>query len=64
MHETHGQYAKMPKLSPAELIRLKAERDAREQQEILARKRHVEELGRQVIQARLSQQACRLGFAW
>ncbi|KIL69632.1 hypothetical protein M378DRAFT_690339 [Amanita muscaria Koide BX008] len=58
IHETHGQYAKLPKLSPAELIRLKAERDAREQQEILARKRHVEELGRQVIQARLSQQAC------
>ncbi|KAK2467018.1 hypothetical protein APHAL10511_001276 [Amanita phalloides] len=56
IHETHGQYAKLPKLSPAELIRLKAERDAREHQEILARKRHVEELGRQVMQARLSQQ--------
>ena len=48
IHETHGQYAKLPKLSPAELIRLKVERDAREHQELLARK---------VIQARLSQQA-------
>ncbi|KAF8350819.1 hypothetical protein F5887DRAFT_941061 [Amanita rubescens] len=47
IHETHLQYAKLPKLSPAELIRLKAERDAREHQELLARK---------VIQSRLSQQ--------
>ena len=54
IHETHGQYAKLPKLSPAELIRLKAERDAREHQELLARK---------VIQARLTQQASLLAHS-
>ncbi|EGN96209.1 hypothetical protein SERLA73DRAFT_76187 [Serpula lacrymans var. lacrymans S7.3] len=43
IHDTHGQYTKMPKYTPAELSRMKAEKEAREQQEILlARRRHEE----------------------
>ncbi|PFH50697.1 hypothetical protein AMATHDRAFT_60687 [Amanita thiersii Skay4041] len=52
IHETHGQLAKMPKLSPAELIRLKAEKDARDYQELLAKKKQAEEYGRQAMQAK------------
>ncbi|KAH7927096.1 hypothetical protein BV22DRAFT_1118490 [Leucogyrophana mollusca] len=47
IHDTHGQYNKMPKLTPAELSRMKAEKETRDQQElILARRRH-EDMARQ-----------------
>lgn len=49
IHDTHAQFNKMPKLTPAELSRIKAEKESREQQEmILARRRH-EELARQQL---------------
>ncbi len=44
MHDTHGQYNKMPKLSPQELSRMKAEKDARETSE---RRRNEEQIARQ-----------------
>jgi len=48
IHDTHGQYQKMPKLTPAELSRMKYEK---EQQEFLVRRRH-EELTRQAMMQR------------
>lgn len=52
IHDTHGQYQKMPKLTPAELSRMKYEKESREQQDlILARRRH-EELARQAMMQR------------
>ena len=47
VHETHAQYSKMPKQSPAELSRMKAEKEARDQQDLLAARKRQEELGRQ-----------------
>ncbi|KAH7889968.1 hypothetical protein F5I97DRAFT_1849003 [Phlebopus sp. FC_14] len=46
VHDTHGQYNKMPKLTPAELSRMKAEKE--QQEMLLARRRH-EELARQQL---------------
>jgi chromatin modification-related protein VID21 len=46
IHETHAQYTKMPKLSPIELTRVKAEKDSRDNQEQALRRRN-EELSRQ-----------------
>ncbi|KAH7908579.1 hypothetical protein BJ138DRAFT_1157329 [Hygrophoropsis aurantiaca] len=43
IHDTHSQYNKMPKLTPAELSRMKAEKESRDAQELmLARRRHDE----------------------
>ncbi|CAL1705017.1 unnamed protein product [Somion occarium] len=42
MHDTHGQYNKMPRYTPQELSRMKAERDAREAHEAMMRKRQQE----------------------
>jgi len=48
VHETHAQYSKLPKHTPAELSRLKAEKEARDLQELqMARRRQQEELNRQ-----------------
>ncbi|KDR81485.1 hypothetical protein GALMADRAFT_152341 [Galerina marginata CBS 339.88] len=45
IHETHNQFNKLPKLSPAELSRMKAERDLQNSQDIvLARKRQDEQI--------------------
>lgn len=49
IHDTHGQYNKMPKLTPAELSRMKAEKEARDQQEMLTARRRHEELTRQQL---------------
>jgi len=46
IHDTHHQYNKMPKLTPAELSRMKADKEARDNQDMLAKRRH-EELARQ-----------------
>ncbi|KAI0054169.1 hypothetical protein FA95DRAFT_47592 [Auriscalpium vulgare] len=43
IHDTHGQFNKMPKLSPAELSRMKAEKEGREHAEVLARRRAEEQ---------------------
>ncbi|KAG9318171.1 hypothetical protein JVU11DRAFT_248 [Chiua virens] len=57
IHDTHGQYNKMPKLTPAELSRMKAEKESRDHQEMLmARRRHEAELARQQL-LRAQQQA-------
>lgn len=38
IHDTHGQYSKLPKYSPAELSRIKFERDAQENELLLKRR--------------------------
>ncbi|KAG1819471.1 uncharacterized protein BJ212DRAFT_1445930 [Suillus subaureus] len=52
VHDTHGQYQKMPKLTPAELSRMKYEKESREQQELLLARRRHEELTRQAMMQR------------
>ncbi|KAF8274935.1 hypothetical protein EI94DRAFT_1793607 [Lactarius quietus] len=47
VHDTHGQFSKLPKLSPAELSRMKAEKEA---QEILTRRRAEEAQRQQMLQ--------------
>ncbi|KAF8889767.1 hypothetical protein CPB84DRAFT_1785346 [Gymnopilus junonius] len=45
IHETHNQFNKLPRLSPAELSRMKADRDLRDTQDIaLARKRQDDQI--------------------
>lgn len=46
MHDTHGQYAKMPRYTPAELSRMKAERDMKEQEQLNFARRQQQELQR------------------
>ncbi|KAL1746094.1 hypothetical protein HDZ31DRAFT_34914, partial [Schizophyllum fasciatum] len=56
IHETHNQYNKLPKLSPSELSRMKAEKEARVENDMaLARRRQEEMLTRQAL-ARAQQQ--------
>lgn len=55
IHETHGQYSKMPKLTPAELSRMKAEKDARDVQDLALARRRQEELARQNLLREQSQ---------
>ena len=44
-HETHSQYNKLPKLTPMDLSRMKAEKDARDGQDLaLARQRQSEQV--------------------
>ncbi|KAJ7197144.1 hypothetical protein GGX14DRAFT_375297 [Mycena pura] len=45
-HETHAQYTRLPKYSPAELSRLKAEKEFKDQQDLLAARRKHEEMTR------------------
>lgn len=47
VHDTHGQYSKLPKLTPAELSRMKAEKDARDTQEQAMLRRRQEEMRQQ-----------------
>ena len=55
IHDTHGQYNKMPKLTPVELSRMKAEKESRDQQELLiARRRHEELARQQLLRAQVS----------
>ncbi|KAF7359314.1 hypothetical protein MSAN_01273800 [Mycena sanguinolenta] len=46
VHETHAQYARLPKYSPAELSRMKAEKDFKDQQDLAQARRRHEELTR------------------
>ncbi|KAH9901614.1 hypothetical protein C8Q73DRAFT_252201 [Cubamyces lactineus] len=56
VHETHGQVTKMQRLTPAELSRMKAEKEARDAQELLMRRRN-DELARQHILREQAQRA-------
>ncbi|KAL1710078.1 hypothetical protein EV121DRAFT_252262 [Schizophyllum commune] len=57
VHETHNQYNKYPRLSPAELSRMKAEREARVENDMaIARRRQEELVARQAMAARQQQQ--------
>lgn len=57
VHDTHGQYNKMPKFTPAELSRMKAEKDARDTHDLLMTRKRQEEMRlMQLQQARLQQQ--------
>jgi chromatin modification-related protein VID21 len=49
VHDTHGQFSKLPRLSPAELSRMKSEKEA---QDMLSRRR-VEETQRQQLLQRM-----------
>lgn len=50
VHDTHSEYNKLPKMSPAELGRLKAEKEARLNAEQAIVKRKQEELRMQQMQ--------------
>lgn len=56
VHDTHGQFTKLPKLTPAELSRMKAEKEARDAQELLMRRRN-DELARQHLLREQAQRA-------
>ncbi|KAI0636780.1 hypothetical protein C8Q77DRAFT_1094591 [Trametes polyzona] len=56
VHETHGQVTKMQRLTPAELSRLKAEKEARDAQELNLRRRN-DELARQHLLREQAQRA-------
>ncbi|KAH8106775.1 hypothetical protein BXZ70DRAFT_915067 [Cristinia sonorae] len=58
MHDTHAQYSKMPKYTPAELVRMKTEADARLLHESMLKTRREEEANRQRL---LAQQQLRMG---
>jgi chromatin modification-related protein VID21 len=57
MHDTHGQYAKMARYTPAELSRMKAEKDTKEQEQLnfVRQRQQQQELQRQQMlqQARM-----------
>lgn len=57
MHDTHGQYAKMARYTPAELSRMKAEKDMKEQEQLnfVRQRQQQQELQRQQMlqQARM-----------
>ncbi|KAI0780736.1 hypothetical protein BD413DRAFT_499713 [Trametes elegans] len=56
VHETHGSVTKMARLTPAELSRMKAEKEARDAQELLMRRRN-DELARQHLLREQAQRA-------
>jgi chromatin modification-related protein VID21 len=47
MHDTHGQYNKMPRYTPAELSRMKSDKDQKEQEQLNFVARQRQELQRQ-----------------
>ena len=55
VHDTHGQFTKLPKLTPAELSRMKAEKEASEAQLLLRRRN--DELARQHVLREQQQRA-------
>ncbi|KAI0748317.1 hypothetical protein C8Q80DRAFT_731689 [Daedaleopsis nitida] len=56
VHDTHGQFTKMPRLTPSELSRMKADKEARDASELLARRRN-DELARQHLLREQQQRA-------
>lgn len=56
VHETHNQFSKLPKLAPAELSRLKAEKDLKNTQDIaMARKIQDEQIRQNILQREQTQ---------
>lgn len=56
IHDTHGQYNKMPKIGPQELSRMKAEKDARENREqMILRQRQSDLETTRIMQQRAQQ---------
>lgn len=50
IHETHNQYNKLPKLTPMDLSRMKAEKDARDGQDLaMARQRQSEQVRQNIL---------------
>ncbi|RPD66336.1 hypothetical protein L226DRAFT_557464 [Lentinus tigrinus ALCF2SS1-7] len=47
VHDTHGQFTKLPQYTPAELSRMKADKEARDAHELFIRSRKNDELSRQ-----------------
>lgn len=68
VHDTHGQYSKLPKLSPAELSRMKAEKDAHASQQLMLERKRQEEVRaqhlQQIQQQRLQQQGMQQGVSY
>ena len=58
VHETHNQFSKLPRLAPAELSRLKAEKDLKNTQDIaMARKIQDEQIRQNILQREQTQRA-------
>lgn len=58
VHETHNQFAKLPRLAPAELSRLKAEKDLKTTQDIvMARKIQDEQIRQNILLREQTQRA-------
>jgi len=58
VHETHNQFSKLPRLAPAELSRLKAEKDLKNTQDIaMARKIQDEQIRQNLLQREQTQRA-------
>ncbi|KAI0693277.1 hypothetical protein BC835DRAFT_1354362 [Cytidiella melzeri] len=55
VHDTHGQYSKLPKMTPAELSRMKAEKDAHTNHQAIMDRKRQEELRAQHL-AQMQQQ--------
>lgn len=47
VHDTHGQFTKLPRYTPAELSRMKADKEARDAHELFIRSRKNDEVSRQ-----------------
>lgn len=50
VHDTHGQYAKMPRYTPSELSRMKADREQKEQDQLNFRRQHDIQRQQQLLQ--------------
>jgi hypothetical protein len=58
VHETHNQFAKLPRLAPAELSRLKAEKDLKTTQDLaMARKIQDEQIRQNILLREQTQRA-------
>ncbi|GLB35077.1 putative glycoside hydrolase family 5 protein [Lyophyllum shimeji] len=53
IHETHAQYSKLPRRTPAELSRMKAEKESRELHELQQARKKQEELNRHHLMSRM-----------
>lgn len=60
IHDTHGQYNKMPRLTPGELSRMKAEKDVRDIQEGANKRRNDQNMQQQLLLQQQQQQQQRL----
>lgn len=61
VHETHNQFNKLPKLSPQELSRMKAEKDLRDSQDLALAHKRQDELRQNLLLREQAAQAQRAG---